>query len=99
MIECRIVKNNDICISAFMFGMTMFTIIGCLCGKAAMKTGFIVQVVADIFVIMTLYAEFSLTVFVRCVMALITLLFIFFMRLGYRAWHQHRGKRVSINIC
>ena len=71
-----------------MFGMTMFTVIRRACWEASMKTGFIVQVVYDVFMVMTLNAELSLAVFTRCVMALVAVMFILFMRLGYRAGHQ-----------
>jgi len=81
-----------------MFSMAVFAIIGCSYGKAAMKAGFIVQVVADIFMVMTLYAELSLAVFIRCVMALLTVLLIFFMRLDHRARHQQRCERFGIDV-
>ena len=75
-----------------MFRMTVFAVIRRGCGDASMKTGLIFHVIHDVFMIMTLNTEFSLSVFIRGVMALVAVLFVFFMYLGHRAWHQQRCK-------
>ena len=80
-----------------MFSMTMFAIIGCPCGKAAMKTGLITEVIADIFMVMALNTELPLAILVRCVMALVAVLLIFLVCLYHRARHQQRRERFGID--
>ena len=68
--------------------MTVFTVRCLWAREAAMKAGFLVDILEDVFVVVAIHAQAALPRLVRCVVAFVTLLFVFCMGLDHRARHQ-----------
>jgi hypothetical protein len=62
-----------------------------------MKAGFITQVIKNVFVVVALNTELPLFLLVGSVMALCTLLFVFFMSLDDFTGHKQRFQGLCIN--
>ena len=96
MIECRGVEQHDFRVSAFMLGMAVLAVVLCVFWQPAVKAGFPVQVIKNIFMIMTFQAKVALFFLAGSIVALITVLLVFLMRLGNRTRHNQGFQRFGI---
>ncbi len=87
VVEGVFVQQNDVCIPAFMLGVTMFTLRLYRPGQATMESGFVVDVIENVLMIVAVHTQMTLSFFIGCVMAFVTLLFKFFMGLDDRPGH------------
>jgi hypothetical protein len=55
--------------------------------QPSMKTFFITYVIEYVFMVMTLHAQLPLFVLIQGIVALVTVLLVFFVRIDQRAWH------------
>lgn len=96
MVEEIPVQANDVCITAFMFRMAIFTG-GVFCHVTfAVKTGAFFDVFGDLF--MTIEAEFNLKAFTEGGMAKFAVVFIFLMPLDYLARHNNVLNGLSLRL-
>jgi len=97
VVECRWVKQDYFCISAFMLGVTVLAVSFNRSGQTPMESGFFINVIEYVFMVMALHAKFALSGLVRGVVALTTILFIFLMCLYYRARHQQGSQGICMD--
>jgi len=88
MIEGGRVHQDNFRIPAFVFGMAVLAL-GFYCsGQAPVQACFIIDVIEDVFMVMTVHTQVTLPRLVGCVVAFVALLLEFFMGLDHRPGHQ-----------
>jgi len=92
VIKVERIKTHDVFVTAFVIAVTGFTLFGVNVFYSPVKAFFSVDVVLDVFMIMTVKTEFILAPFLERGVAVFTLLFKFSMVLGELSWHHQSLK-------